>query len=122
MLNSFRDILTEYDFYIHHEPRTIIRHSNMFDSFFNDPRNIFRNGSCNDSSDDSQVWTGTYFISTKDLVRFLEWSDLNHMCDQSISIEYYIRTFLDSEGILFDKVQDAGILWNDRSANTVINV
>ncbi len=61
--------------------------------FFREPRNLFRNGSCHDASDDSQVWTGTYFISTRDFIRFLEWSDLKMMCDQSISIEYYLRTF-----------------------------
>lgn len=119
---SLKHRLTDYDFYVHHEPRTVIRHSNMFDSFFREPRNLFRNGSCHDASDDSQVWTGTYFISTKDFIRFLEWSDLKMMCDQSISIEYYMRTFLDSEDISFDTVQDAGILWNIKAQGINIEV
>lgn len=122
MTNSIREKIEKYDFYIHHEPRTVIRHSEMFDSFFDNPRNLFRNGSCDNSKDNSQFWTGTYFISTKDMIKLLDWVDLNEMCQKYISIEYHIRSFFNLNNILFDTVEDAGILWNDQVRDLKIKI
>ena len=122
MTRSLLDTIDKYDFYVHHEPRTVIRHSKMFDSFFDNPRNYFRIGSCVDSKDVSQFWTGTYFISSSDLKSFLEWANLDQMCSQSISIEYHIKTFFDTNNIAYDVTTEAGILWNDRGCNKNISV
>lgn len=122
MIKFLIDKLDQYEFYVHHEPRTVIKNTKMFDSFFDDPRNYFRIGSCIDAKDESQFWTGTYFISTKDLKHFLEWADLEKMCSDSISIEYYIKDFFDKTNTTFDFTTEAGILWNDRGYNTNVYV
>ena len=122
MTRSLLDKFDKYDFYIHHEPRTVIRHSKMFDSFFENPRDYFRIGSCTDAKDMNQFWTGTYFTSTSNLKRFLEWANLDQMCNQRISIEYHIKAFFDTNNTPFDTTTDAGILWHDKQNNETYEV
>jgi len=112
MMRYVKDKMKNYDWYVHHEPRTVIRHSGMFDSFLSEPSNLFKVGSPANPNENS-FWTGTFFIHTKNLIDYLDEVDLDTLCNESISIEFHIRNFIESRGISYRGVYDAGIIWND---------
>ena len=121
MISSIEGGLHHYDWYIHHEPRTVLRHGRMFEEFIENPTNYFRVGSPT-NKDECSFWTGTYFIHTKDLLQYLESVDLEVMCQDSISVEYDLYKFIDSNNIEYRTTDDAGVLWNDKQEGTNYHV
>ena len=121
MIRSIQSKLDEYDFYVHHEPRTFVNDPIMFDSFFDRPRNYFRTGSACDVNENS-FWTGTFFTKTSDLKFFLDHADLQKLCEESISIEFHIKEFYDKHNIPYDETKTAGVIWHDRGAGVYRNV
>jgi len=115
MMQYVKDKIKNYEWYVHHEPRTVIRHSGMFDSFLSEPSNLFKVGSPANPNENS-FWTGTFFIHTKNLIDYLDRVDLDTLCNESISIEFHIRNFIESRSIPYRSVDDAGIIWNDVAA------
>ena len=115
MMRHIKDTIMNYDWYVHHEPRTVIQNSGMFDSFLSEPSNLFKVGSPGNPHEKS-FWTGTFFIATEILIDYLEDVDLDNMCNENISLEFDIRDFIESSGVAYRSFDPVGIIWNDIGA------
>jgi hypothetical protein len=121
MLLHQKERIKNYDWYVHHEPRTVLKSGKFFNSFLDNPRNLFRVGSPNNRNENS-VWTGTYFIKTETLMSLIDCINLQEMCDYSINIESLIKGFLDLTKTDYDDIYDADISWHDKAIGVVIDV
>tara|TARA_Y100001973_G_C5191664_1_gene331378 strand:- start:1566 stop:2180 length:615 start_codon:yes stop_codon:yes gene_type:complete len=105
-----RDTMLEYDWIIHFEPRQLLISFDFFDSFFQDPRNLF-------NKREGHFWTGLFAVSSSVLVNFIS----NCSLGRSESIEYILYDYI-KDKYNFDTVDKLNLLWNDAYKKIWINI
>lgn len=105
-----RDVILEYDWIIHFEPRQLLLNFNFFDSFFEDPRNLF-------NERDGHFWTGLFAVSSMTLIDFAN----NYSLGRRESIEYILYDYI-KDKYDFDTADKLNLLWNDTCKKTWVNI
>jgi hypothetical protein len=100
--------ILNYDFYIHHEPRTIVKDQKQFNKFFTNNLTTFATTNLK-----TQFWTGTFKANSKDLFKYVNQINLNEMCKKFISIEDDLKKYYDMMKINYLKLEKAGVIWHD---------
>jgi hypothetical protein len=112
-----QNILKNYKWILHFEPRLNIINYNFFDLFLNDKQSIFKYGSI----DKNHFFTGIFTIQTDILINFINTIDINYMCNNHIGLEYNLFDFYKSNNIQFIETKLLNIIWHDRMINKYIN-
>jgi len=105
-----RDTILEYDWIIHFEPRQLLISFDFFDSFFEDPRNLF-------NEQEGHFWTGLFAVSPIALIDFVD----NHSLDRGQSIEYVLYDYIKDRYEL-DTIDKLNLAWNDTYQNTWVDM
>ena len=106
MWKDYSEILEEYDYFFHYEPRMLLKDSSFINSFMENPRNYF----C--LAGDNQVKTGYFGVNVKDFKEFYSQVDLDHMVSNFVSIEYMMFDFFENKETEFEKDKHY-CLWHD---------
>ena len=105
-----RDIILEYDWIIHFEPRQLLLNFDFFDSFFEAPRNLF-------NERPAHFFMGLFAISSNLLIDFVD----NISLGQRQSIEYALYDYINGR-YKFDTIEKLNLAWNDVHKNTWVNM
>lgn len=112
------DTISKYEWVLYFEPRTIIKDSEFIRKCLHNPGNHFK--VINDGSS-PHFYTGIFMIKTDTLIKFCENSDLDQMINSSISIESYLKDFMDSNNHEYTEYSNKlNIIWHDVTQNRFI--
>jgi hypothetical protein len=103
-----QDDLLKYDNIIHFEPRLKLLDFNFFESYFNNPRNLFTT-----NNTIKHFNTGLFTLNSNVLIEFSKSINLKEMTEQRISIEYIIYDYIFDHNISYDIVDKMGVIWHD---------
>lgn len=103
-----KDIINNYDFIIHFEGRLELQSHIFFDNFFNNPRELFRFGDPDDTSNHTSFFTGLFTLRPSNLFDFCTKNQINNMIHHSISIENPMRDMFVSSVNMVDKLD---LIW-----------
>ena len=106
-----KDIITNYDWLIHFEPRQLLLNFNFINNFLENPRNLFTIGDGNNHFN-----TGLFCIETCSLLHYSTSVDLNIMSIRYISIEYDLYNYIIKHKIKFDILAKMELIWFDIAA------
>jgi len=101
-----KDIIQQYDYLIHFEPRQLLLQFDFIDSFLQNKSNVFTYG-----SDKKHFNTGLFCIESNVLMRFVDSVNLNTMLEQQICIEYMLFDFLTINHIPYTIQDKMNLLW-----------
>ena len=105
-----------YRWFLHFEPRTIMKSPDFIKSFFFSPRNLFKVFS--DNVEIPHFYTGIFCIESKKLKDFIDSINLEDMVNSKISIEYAFKDFMDNTNTEYSDYSDKlNIIWHDAAQN-----
>ena len=100
------DIIKQYDYLIHFEPRQLLLNFNFIQNFLENPRNLFTYG-----QNGIHFNTGLFCINSETLLLFIDNIDLQLMVSNFVSIEYAIFDFFKNNNIPFSVTEKMELLW-----------
>ena len=103
-----KDIIAQYDWFIHFEPRQLLLNFNFINDFLENPRNLFTFGGgriC--------FYTGLFCIQINNLLNYYQNIDLPNMISRSISIEYDLFNYFKHNNIQYDILDKMELVWFD---------
>ena len=103
---SCEDVIKKYKWFIHFEPRQILKNHMFFESFFKNKRNLFNERT-------NHFWTGLFCINTEIMLNYLNSGEPPH------SIEYHIFDFMQNYKY---NCENINILWHDAAKAKWIEV
>ena len=103
-----KNILINYDWLIHFEPRQLLLNFNFINNFLKKPRNLFTYG-----NGKKHFNTGLFCIETSALLNYIVKVDLNNMVSCSISIEYDLYNYTVRNSIDFYILEKIELIWFD---------
>ena len=103
-----QDIIKEYDYIIHFEPRQIMVNFNFINSFLSRPRTLL-----NINNRNHMINTGLLCIDSNSLIKYIDNADTTMMNEKSICIEGDLMKFIDRERIGYDTEESLNIIWHD---------
>ena len=103
-----KDIIANYDWLIHFEPRQLLLNFNFINDFLENPRNLFTLG-------DNKIHfnTGLFSIQTNHLLNYLTKCVLKVMVIKSISIENDLFNYFNHNTIQYDILNKMELVWFD---------
>ena len=101
------DIIKDYDWVVHHEPRQKMRHMNFIKSFLSNPRNLMTIN----KDHGKHFNTGLFCIRSSILLDYCQSTDLVQMVQRSISIEDHLYDYFINQKINFDVEKEMGLTW-----------
>ena len=107
------NIIKEYDFFIHFEPRQLLKSNQFIESFLENPRNLF---TLNNRT--KHFNTGLFCIKTTHLLYYVKNVDLSQMVNKSISIEDDLYEYFINFKINFDTLEKMDLMWFASDGNT----
>lgn len=102
----YEDLLKQYKWIVHFEPRTSLITFSFFKNFYRGKRNLFALDNTG-----NQFYTGLFSISTELLLNFSR-LDLDWMVENSISIEKILHDYMNDKPK--EIVESAGVVWFDK--------
>lgn len=107
-----REFIKQYDWFIHFEPRQLLKSNQFINSFLENPRNLFTLG-----NDNEHFNTGLFCIQTNHLLNYSEKCVLKHMVSEYISIEHDLFDYFKHNNIDYDNLEKMDLLWFDTNTN-----
>jgi hypothetical protein len=101
-----KDIIRQYDYLIHFEPRQLLLQYDFIDSFLKNKSNVFTYG-----SDKKHFNTGLFCIDCNILDYFIHSIHLNTMIHNCLSIEYMLFDFFTINHIPYTTKDKMNLLW-----------
>lgn len=111
-----KDLIKEYDWIIHFEPRQMLLSNQFIDSFIENPRNLFSLGGPYNTKDLNSNYhfnTGLFCIESKLLIEFINGINLHTYKE---SIEYTFFNFFKNKNYTYDIIDKLDLLWHDSYA------
>ena len=108
--NYNKELISNYEYIFHHEPRQILLNFNLYESFLKYKTNVF----CNNNA--GQFWTGTWAMQTKLLIEYLNFRSAESLVAKNESIETDIYNFFKNKQ--YKTVEKVGVLWHDEFTAT----
>jgi hypothetical protein len=106
MWRYLRDIITNYDFLIHFEPRQLLLNFDFIHLFFENPNNLFTYG-----ENKIHFNTGLFCINCTILLSFIDIVDIEYMSYNSICVEYLIFDFFIENKIPYNVTEKMNLIW-----------
>lgn len=108
------DILNDYDWIIHFEPRLYLKSFHLIDVFLQKHQTMFTLGKSKDHFN-----TGLFCIARKDLQTYIKQVDLVDMCNKYISIENSMFEFFNVNNISYHLIDKMDVIWHDSHKNSL---
>ena len=103
-----KDVIAQYDYIIHFEPRQLLTSNLFFTTFFNDLTDLFT------YNINVRVFnTGLIAMKTSTLINYIDTIDTNKMENENISIEYNLYDFYIDNHLTFNTIEKMGLIWYD---------
>ena len=99
-----KNIIQQYDWFIHFEPRQLLKSNQFIDSFLEKHRNLFTLGACNNHFN-----TGLFCIKTDILLQYISMVRLDQMVRNYISIEHDLFNYF--KNIEYDVLEKMDLIW-----------
>jgi hypothetical protein len=100
------DILNDYDWIIHFEPRLYLKSFHLIGEFLQKQRTIFTLGKSKNHFN-----TGLFCIARKDLHNYINQVDIVDMCNKGIPIEYSLFDYYNTRP--YHVVASMDVIWHD---------
>lgn len=100
-------LISNYAWFIHHEPRQKTRNMDFIKSFINHPRNLFTIN----KEHGKHFNTGLFCIESPTLIDYCKSSNLEEMIKNSISIEDHLFDYFNTKHISYDLRNEMGLTW-----------
>jgi len=101
-----KELISQYDWFIHFEPRQLLKSNQFIESFLEKPRNLFTI-----NINVKHFNTGLFCIQTKTLINYINNVNLNNMSSNSISIENDLYLYFINNNISFDTLNKMDLIW-----------
>lgn len=101
-----KEIIKKYDYFIHFEPRQLLKSNQFIESFLENPRNLFTI-----NTNTPTFNTGIFCIEVKYLLKYICNVDLNSMVSNYISIENDLYNFFINNNFKFYTLEKMDLLW-----------
>ena len=106
------DILENYDYIIHFEPRQLLIDNYFIDNFIKNPRTLFTMN----ANTTGAYNTGLFSCKSSELINFIRCISPESIITNNISIEYVMYNFFTQNNILFDILDKMNLIWYDTYA------
>ena len=101
-----KDLIQQYDWFIHFEPRQLLKSNQFIENFLNFPRNLFTI-----NTNVTHFNTGLFCIKTEHLLNYIKNINLKHMVSNYISIEDDLYNYFIQNNIDFDTLEKMDLIW-----------
>jgi hypothetical protein len=108
-----KELIMNYDYIIHFEPRQYLQNNNFIENFIENPRSLFTF-----NKGGKHFNTGLFVIKTKQLLEYIN-VIMPHKL-KSTSLEDSLYSFFKSERYSFDTIEKMGVIWHDSRAKRSI--
>jgi hypothetical protein len=112
-----KDIIAQYDWFIHFEPRQLLLNFNFINNFLENPRNLFTLG-----GGISHFYTGLFCIQINNLLNYYQNIDLPNMISRQISIEYDLYNYFKHNNIQYNILDKMELVWHDIAVNKLFSL
>ena len=101
--------IASYDWVVHFEPRQYMKDFRIFETFIENPRDIFMYG----DNKKNHYYTGLFTLKTTRLLEYINKVDAKKLTSKRIGLEYSMFEHIKN----VDIVKVMGIKWHDRAKN-----
>lgn len=113
--NNNIEILKQYDYIIHFEPRQLLIDNSFIDNFMKNPRSIFTYSKNPNAK--RHFNTGLFICKSMDLINFITAVTPEMLVKNSLSIEYILHDFYNNFKINYSVLDKMNLIWYDTYAN-----
>ena len=104
------ELLKQYDYIIHFEPRQLLINNDFINDFIKNPRNLFTIG-----KEQNHFNTGLFCIKTSTLLQYIQYNSPQLLVTKRLGIEYSIYNFFLRNKIHFDTRKKMNLIWYDKN-------
>ena len=109
-----KDLIKEYEYFIHFEPRQILKTNNFIDDVVNNLRTLLTIG-----KEQNHFNTGLFCIKTTELFNIIKKYTPEVLIKNSIGIEYAMYNFIIENNISYDTREKMDIIWFPTNLNPI---
>lgn len=113
--NNNIEIIKQYDYIIHFEPRQLLIDNYFIDSFMKNPRTLFTYN--HNTTANRHFNTGLFSCKTKELSKFISDNKPDFLVKRKLSIEYVLYNFYETNKIEYDTLDKMNLIWYDTCGN-----
>ena len=101
-----KELISNYDWFIHFEPRQFLKSFFFIDNFLKNPRNLFTiNINANHFN------TGIFCLESKYITNYISNINLKEFIENSICIEDHLYNYINNNGIKYDVLDKMDLIW-----------
>ena len=105
------NLISEYDYFIHFEPRQLLIDNYFIDNFIKNPRTLFTYNS--NPNAPRHFNTGLFICKSKELLGFISHCSPEFLVNFNVSIEHILYNFFDNNNINYDVLDKMNLIWFD---------
>ena len=104
------ELLKQYDYIIHFEPRQLLINNDFINDFIKNPRNLFTIG-----KEQNHFNTGLFCIKSSTLLQYIQLNSPQLLVSKRLGIEYSLYHFFLRNKIQFDTRKKMNLIWRPSS-------
>ena len=108
------NLIKEYDYFIHFEPRQLLIDNYFIDNFMKNPRALFTHNKNPNSP--RHFNTGLFACKSKDLLTFIDVVSPSKLVKHNVGIEYVLYNFFRNNNLDYDVLEKMNLIWYDTYA------
>lgn len=108
------ELIKQYDYIIHFEPRQLLIDNYFIDNFMKNPRALFTHNKNPNSP--RHFNTGLFACKSKDLLTFIDVVSPSKLVKHNASIEYVLYNFFKNNNLHYDVLDKMSLIWYDTHA------
>lgn len=112
--NNNIEIIKQYDYFIHFEPRQLLIDNYFIDNFIKNPRTLFTYN--NNTYANRHFNTGLFACKSKELSKFINDFKPEFLVKRSLGIEHSLYNFYEINKIQYDTLDKMSLIWYDTFA------
>ena len=109
--NNNIEILKQYDYIIHFEPRQLLIDNSFIDNFMKNPRSIFTYN--RNTNAKRHFNTGLFTCKSVDLINFITVFTAEILFQNHYSLEYILYNFYNNYKLKYDVLDKMSLIWYD---------
>ena len=113
--NNNIEIIKQYDYIIHFEPRQLLIDNYFIDNFMKNPRTLFTYN--HNSYPQKHFNTGLFTCKTMELLKFIENYSPQFLIEKNLGIEYALYFFYTTNNIKYDVLDKMSLIWYPSNTN-----
>lgn len=103
-----KELISQYDWFIHFEPRQLLKSFYFIENFLKNPRNLFTI-----NVNVKHFNTGLFCLESKYLMNYCNHINLIHMINNYIGIEDDLYNYINNNDIKYDILDKMDLIWFD---------